>query len=113
MDDALLAELQTASISGDVHSAYSPHPHYSQYKQHKDGYTNQEVRRRKILQSQKSRRRDFMDYSRLIVEGVECEIPEGDDVMDDVMEGGGVDEVDATVEATKKKVCVYSHAMRL
>ena len=102
MDDALIAGLQTATISTDVHSTYTPHPHYSQYKQHKDGYTNQEVRRRKILESQKSRRRDFMDYSRLIVEGVECEMPEDNDGED------GMDEVDAAVEATKKTVCVYS-----
>ncbi len=99
MDDSLLAGFQTASISGDVLSPHTPHPHHTMYKQHREGYAHQEVRRARILERQKTRRQNFMDYSRNIIEGVECEISEEMD------EGDGFDEVDA--EATKKKVSLW------
>ena len=98
MDDSLLAELQSTLTCVDVHSTYTPHPHYTLYKQHKDGYTNQEVRRKKILENQKARRRDMMDYARRIVEG-----EEGPD-EEDLMEEGAFDEVDTTMEEVKKPV---------
>lgn len=100
MDDSLLAEFQSAALSVDVHSTYSPHPHYTLYKQHKDGYSNQEVRRQTMLARQKSRRRDFMDYTRRIVEGEECELTE------DQMNEDDFDEIDAT-ETVAQQVGLY------
>ncbi len=98
MDDSLLAGLQTATIGGNVLSRYAPNPHHTLYKQHREGYSNQEVRRVRVLERQKNRRQNFMDYSRNIVEGVEFEIAEEMD------EGDGFDEVDGQSEKKKVKV---------
>ena len=91
MDDSLLADFQSAfTVSGEVNDTRAPHPHYTLYKQRRDGYGDQEARRRKLLAEQRSRRRDYADYARKIVEGVPLE----EEMEED--EGGGFDEVDST-----------------
>lgn len=89
MDDSLPTEFQSAfSISGEVNNIRAPHPHYTLYKQKRDGFADQEVRRRRLLEGQRARRRDYADYARRIAVGEVIE----EDEMD---EGGGYDEVDA------------------
>ena len=101
MDDSVLAKLQsTFLVGGDVHDTHTPHPHYALYKQRREGYGNQETRRKKSLEIQRSRRRDFVDYARRIVEGeVWEESGEGGE-----MEEGGYDEVDTTEDKEEKMV---------
>jgi len=96
MDDAVLAQFQsTFLIGGDVQDPrVHNHPHYALYKPKKEGYANQESRRKKFLEEQKTRRRDFADHARRIAEGDEIT-----DESDEEMEGEGVDEVD-TIEGT-------------
>ena len=89
MDDSLLAEFQAAfSVSGEVNDIRAPHPHYTLYKQKRDGFGDQEVRRKKLLEGQKARRRDCADYARRIAVGELLD----DDEME---EGEDYDEVDA------------------
>ena len=90
MDDALLAEFHSVfSVSGDVNAPHRPHPNFSSlYKQKRAGFGDQEARRRQQLDQQKSRRKDYADYVRRIVDGEEWE-----EEMDEDDDGGG-DEVD-------------------
>ena len=90
MDDALLAEFHSVfSVSGDVNAPHRPHPNFSSlYKQKRAGFGDQEARRRRQLDQQKSRRKDYADYVRRIVDGEEWE-EEMDEDDDD-----GEDEVD-------------------
>jgi len=74
-----------------------PHPHYTLYKQKREGYGDQEARRKKLLRQQKSRRKDFTDYVRRIVDGEGWEEMEEEDVR-------GFDEVDIAEDAMQ--VCV-------
>ena len=97
MDDFLLAELQTFSVGGDINDTKAPHPHYALYKQKREGYGDQEARRKKLLRQQKTRREDFTDYVRRIVDGEGWEEMEEEDV-------GGFDEVDTAEDAMQ--VCV-------
>ena len=91
MDDAILAQFQsTFLLSGEVHDPSTPHPHYSLYKQKRDGYASQEARRKKFLEEQQSKRRDFTDHARKIAVG---EIEED---SDGEMEEGAFDEVDSS-----------------
>ena len=91
MDDSLLAVFQGAfSVSGEINDTYAPHPHYNLYKQKREGYGDQESRRRTILEEQKARRRDFSDYVRKVVDGEML-----DEDEDEMEEGGGIDEVDS------------------
>ena len=88
MDDALLAEFQsTFLIGGDVVTAHGPIPHRSLYKQRGDGFGSQEARRKKFLEEQKVRRRNYADYARRVVEGDLLE-------EDDEMEEGAFDDID-------------------
>lgn len=92
MDDSLLAEFQsTFLIGGDVVSnTHGPHPHYTLYKQRGVGgaFGSQEERRKKFLEEQKDRRRNYADYARRVVEG------DLSGEEDDEMEEGAFDEVD-------------------
>ena len=112
MDDKLLAEFQsTFLIGGDVMIAHGPLPHHTLYKQKRDGFGNQEVRRKKFLEEQKAKRRDYADYVRRVVEGDLSEVD------DDEMEEGAFDEVDhkpADKDGRDKEVmgvhpCMYSY----
>ena len=88
MDDALLAEFHSVfSVSGDVNAPHRPHPNFSSlYKQKRAGFGDQEARRRRQLDQQKSRRKDYADYVRRIVDGEEWEeeMDEDDDGEDEV-----------------------------
>lgn len=91
MDDSLLAEFQSAfSVSCEVNDTHAPHPHYALYKQKREGYGDQESRRKRLLADQRSRRNDLADYARRFAEGELWE-----EEMDDKDEGSeGFDEVD-------------------
>ena len=92
MDDTLLAEFHNVfSVSGDVNAPTRPHPHYSSlYKHKRAGFGEQEARRRRLLEQQRSRRRDYVDYVRKIAAGETWE-----EEMEEEAEGeGGGDEVD-------------------
>lgn len=98
MDDSLLAEFQsTFLIGGEVLTAHGPLPHHSLYKQKGGGFGNQELRRKKFLEEQKVRRRNYADYARKVVEG------DLSGEEDNEMEEGAFDEVDRA-DASDKKV---------
>lgn len=86
MDDALLAEFHAVfSVSGEANDPRAPHPHYTLYKQRREGYGDQAERRRQLLEKQRLRRRDFADYVRRIAEGEMWE--EEEDGKDEVDTG--------------------------
>ena len=86
MDDSLLADFHAVfSVSGEANDPHAPHPHYTLYKRRKEGYGDQEDRRRKLLEKQRSRRKDFADYARKIARG---------ETWEEEMEEGSYDEVD-------------------
>ena len=87
MDDSLLAELQSFSVGTVINDTKAPHPHYALYKQKREGYGDQEARRKKLLRQQKLRREDYADYVRRIVNREAWEEMEEE-------EEGGFDEVD-------------------
>lgn len=94
MDDSILAQFQsTFLIGGKVTDPHTHHPHYSLYKSKKEGYGSQETRRKKFLDDQRSRRRDFADHARKLAEGEEVDVSDDSDA--EMEEGDGVDEVDA------------------
>ena len=70
------------SVAVDPYDPSRPHPRFSQYKVKREGYGDQEARRKKALEEQCLRRKDFCDLSRRIVEG--------DLISDDEMEEGGI-----------------------
>lgn len=87
MDD-LLSSLQSSfTVATNPLDPTGPHPRLSQYKFTRDGYGDQEARRKKALAQQGQRRRDFADYSRRIVEGDLISDDEND------MEEGGKDKI--------------------
>ena len=81
-------------------TVHGPLPHRSLYKQRGDGFGSQEARRKKFLEEQKVRRRNYADYARRVVEG-DLSAEE-----DDEMEEGAFDEVDqgAHKKDTKQQV---------
>lgn len=82
MDDLLAGFQGGLSVSSDPYDPCRPHPRLSQYKLKREGYADQEARRRKALEEQNTRRKDFADYARRIIEG--------ELFSDDEMEEGGV-----------------------
>lgn len=91
MDDSVLAQFQsTFLLSGQVNDPHTAHPHYALYKAKKDGYGSQEARRKRFLEEQKTRRRNFADHARKIAEGGEL----SDDSDGEMDEGVSMDEVD-------------------
>ena len=100
MDDSLLAQFQ--SSLGEIHDSFRPlHPHYTLYKAKGEGYGNQEARRRRFLEEQQNRRRDYADHARQIAEGGDIMEEDSDD---GAMEEGGFDEVDAAQASPTSKV---------
>ena len=89
MDDSLLAELQSFSVGTVINDTKAPHPHYALYKQKREGYGDQEARRKKLLREQKLRREDYADYVRRIVNKEAWE-----EMEEEEEEEGGFDEVD-------------------
>ena len=109
MDDSLLAEFQsTFLIGGDIVTAHGPLPHHTLYKQKGGGFGSQELRRKKYLEEQKLRRRNYADYARRMMEG---ELSGGEE--EDEMEEGAFDEIDkgdaAKKEKKKKKVDILKY----
>lgn len=106
MDDALLAEFHAVfSVSGEANDPRAPHPHYTLYKQRREGYGDQAERRRQLLEKQRLRRRDFADYARRIAEGETWEEEE--------KEEEGDDEVDAVTLKEKASVTLSGHTPSL
>lgn len=100
MDDSLLSEFHAVfSVSGDVNAPTRPHPTYaSLYKQKRSGFGEQEARRRRLLEEQRSRRKDYADYVRKIAAGEEWE-----EEMEEE-ESGDEDEVDFHSKNVSSKV---------
>ena len=70
MAEELLLQFQGAfAVSEEPNDTSAPHPRFSQYKQKRAGYADQAVRRARILEEQKCRRRDFAFLVRKIAEG--------------------------------------------
>lgn len=68
--DQLLQDFQSSvSVTFEVNDPNRPHPRLSDFKFKREGYGDQESRRRKLIEEQKTRRRDFVDYARMVVEG--------------------------------------------
>ena len=79
--EALTVSLQeNVSITIDPLDTSRPHPRLTHFKQKREGYGDQEARRARILEEQRSRRRDLTDYARKIAF----------EEYDDDMEDGGV-----------------------
>lgn len=98
MDDTVLAQFQsTFLLGGEVNDPHTAHPHYSLYKAKKEGYGSQEARRKRFLEEQKTRRRNFADHARKIAEGDEL----SDDSDGEMDEDGGMDEVDKAGDDSK------------
>lgn len=85
MDDLLDVFQETFTVASDPldSSRFIP-THSALYKVKRDGYGDQEARRRKALLEQAQRRKDFVDHSRRIAEGQPVEEDE------DEMEEGGM-----------------------
>ena len=100
MDDEILAQFQSSFLSekGEVNDTRAPHPHYTLYKSKGEGYGSQEVRRKRFLEEQQKRRRDYADHARRLAEGSELS-DESDGEMD---QGAGVDEVDMAGKGQKE-----------
>ncbi len=95
MDDSVLEQFQsTFLVSGDVHDTAKAHPHYGLYKAKREGYGSQDARRRKFMEEQKSRRRNFADMARKIADGSDMSEEDNEEEMED---GGEMDEVDGDV----------------
>lgn len=104
MDDSLLAELQSFSVGTVINDTKAPHPHYALYKQKREGYGDQEARRKKLLRQQKQRREDYADYVRRIVNREAYE-----EMEEEEEEGGGFDEIDkGGSKEDSMQVCVIS-----
>ena len=90
-----LAECFSASfnVSNHPNDTNRPHPRFAQYKM-KSSSINQDVRRQKLLQHQKARRDDFMNFSRCLAEG---DVDEGEDMSDENEE----EEMEITEEVRK------------
>ena len=90
-----LAECFSASFSVTSHpnDTNRPHPRFAQYKI-KSSSISQDVRRQRLLQHQKARRDDFMNFSRCLAEG---DVEEGEDMSDENEE----EEMEITEEVRK------------
>ena len=56
------------AVAEDPNDPARPHPRFSQYKLKQEGYGDQDVRRKRMLEEQKDRRRDAIDFVRKIAE---------------------------------------------
>ena len=97
MDDSLLYQFQGFfSVGGDVNAPTRPHPTFSSlYKHKRAGYGEQETRRRRLLDEQRSRRRDHADYVRKIAEGEEWEEEMGEEELEEDIYPDHVDDASA------------------
>ena len=109
--DELVAGLQGAFLTTNVYDPSRPHPRLSQFKEKRLGYGDQESRRKKLLEEQKSRRRDQANYARRIALG------DLDD-EEEMDEGTGHDEFDgddseSNTESKKRKKNPYRNQLML
>lgn len=81
MDDILSSFQGAFSVATNPLDPSGPYPRLTQYKFKREGFADQEARRKKALQEQCLKRKNFADLSRRIVEG--------DLLSDDEMEEGG------------------------
>ena len=73
-----------------------PHPTFSSlYKHKRAGFGEQETRRRRLLEEQRSRRRDHADYVRRIAEGEEWEEEMGEEELEEEIDPDQVDDASA------------------
>jgi snurportin-1 len=108
MDDSLLHQFHGFfSVGGDVNAPTRPHPTFSSlYKHKRAGFGEQETRRRRLLEEQRSRRRDHADYVRRIAEGEEWEEEMGEEELEEEIDPDQVDDAsaaDADVKESEKK----------
>ena len=81
--DELVAGLQGSFLTSNIYDPSRPHPRLFQFKEKRLGYGDQESRRAKVLEEQKSRRRDQANYARRIALG------DMDDEEEDMDDGTG------------------------
>ncbi|CAB4038349.1 Snurportin-1, partial [Paramuricea clavata] len=73
LSDSLASSFQISNNPNDVSS---PHPRLSEYKIKPSNVPDQETRRKRILEEQKSRRHDRVNFARRLVEEDDMEIVE-------------------------------------
>lgn len=84
MDELTAALASSFEVSNDPNKTSAPHPRYSQYKQ-KSSKSDQETRRKKLLEIQKNHRYDFMSLVRNLTDNDWSNLEE-DSVQDEEME---------------------------
>lgn len=57
------------TVSSEPNDTAAPHPRMAQYKTKPSNTPDQFLRRQRMLEEQKKRRRDFVNYARKLVEG--------------------------------------------
>jgi len=96
------------TVSSDPNDTAAPHPRMVQYKVKPSNTPDQYLRRKRMLEEQKKRRRDIVNYARKLVEGS----LEVEDVETEEMES--VEEVnDEKSEFKKKKFNPYAYQLML
>ena len=117
-------------LAGSFHCASSPlstcapHPRLESYKQKGEGFGDQDRRRRKAIELQKKRRRDYIDLARRIAEGEEVsesEDEEGGDSMESSEKigkegqnnGEGDAEMECQVGRPKNRINPYKNQLML
>ena len=99
------------AVAEDPNDPARPHPRFSQYKLKQEGYGDQDVRRKRMLEEQKDRRRDAIDFVRKIAEDQLWDDDdmeeEGREIKQGIRDCGnrdvrivGFDEVDCTTTTT-------------
>ncbi|RUS89461.1 hypothetical protein EGW08_002758 [Elysia chlorotica] len=88
MEELTAALASSFEVSSDPNKTSAPHPRYSQYKQ-KGSKSDQETRRKRLLEIQKNRRYDFMnlvrnltdnDWSTSGEQGANEDVPENEEM---------------------------------
>ncbi|KAL4227737.1 hypothetical protein ACF0H5_013173 [Mactra antiquata] len=108
--DELAESLATSfSVSSNPNSTDAPHPRFSEYKR-KVSNSNQESRRKEILELQRSRRFDYANHARCLVEDTwdGC-----DDFDDDDGEDNSMDTSSETKRKTYKPGRYYRNQLML
>lgn len=82
MTDELLLQLKgTLCVTEEKNDTSTTHPRFCQYKYRGEADGCQEARRKRLLEEQKSRRENFVDYARRIAEG---EDQNGNEAVDEM-----------------------------
>lgn len=84
MTEELLVQLKgSLCVTEEKNDTTAPHPRFCQYKYRGESEGCQEARRKRLLEEQKSRRTNYVDYARRIAEGEELSSDEASDEMKD------------------------------